>query len=467
MNLKVDLSKLKNLTTSSNSFKYFKSLKSSKKISNFLQKIKKIKPSKSLSLSLSKRDFILVSLLVLGLEGYGLYNIFLSSKWQAYRNLQVRYVGDQTIATNFAKDMARKNQYLENLKLLDFKLSELTGEIPSEIHQEEILISLNKIAKASKLGIGGIAFSPISSVSKQDFAAGKISSNQSQKGKVITPSNVRNNADNSQGTTSTSSAKDSKAKQAKQKLVGNLILVDEVSISFSGNYGSLYNFVSALEQSDQRIIVKEVSMVRGDASLLKGTLKIQYVGYTMPEDKSTYTLDTPPVNGKDSPFQAYPGFVDKVAVSAGSAGSLSSSIDQGPAPVKTYNANFYLLISTYDDNGPKIIMGDYTKNGTELYSNLNASVRGKLSISGNQDNMTYTYSLGGASQTKTAKLMLDGGKLRLKVIAHVRKNEQDKVSMILDVDNKTDYPLEINIVNDDKQNPRFSLGTQLGSVMVK
>ena len=467
MKLKVDLSKLKNLVLSLKTFKTFKTLKFKrpKKMPSFLQKVK-IKRSKSSSLSLSKRDFILLGLLVLGLEGYGLYHMLLSPKWQAYSSLQKRYAAEQIIATNFEKDMAQENQYRENLKLLEYKLSVLTQEIPIEIPQEEIVLSLNKLAKDKKLDIGGISFSTISAVSKQDFAAGKTSSTQPQDTrKVITPTSLANDSKTSQGSASTSTANDSKTSQAKAKLVGNMVLVEDVDITFSGSYGALYNFISDLEKSVRKIIVKDVSMVRGDSSLVKGTLKVQYVGYITPEDKSTYSLETPAVSGKDSPFLAYPGFVDKVASSAVPA--LGSASGPAPDPVKTYNPNFYLLLNTYDDNAPKIIMGDFAKNGTELYSNTNASVKGKLTISGNQDNMTYSYSLGGATQTKKAKLMIDGGKLQLEVISKARENEQDMVSLTLDVDNKTDYPLEITVLNDDKQAPRFSLGTRLGSVNVK
>ncbi|MBC2726909.1 hypothetical protein [Desulfosporosinus sp.] len=458
MKLKINWSKLKSFEFRSQLLKAFK------KRPNFFKKVKLNRP-KSSSLSLSKRDFILLALLVLGFEGYGIYHYLLDPKYQEYSSLKTRYAGEQLIASNFEKDMAQKDQYMENLKLLDYKFSTLTKVIPNEIPQEEIVLILNKLAKDRELEISGISLSTISAVSKQDFAAGKTSSGQTQNtGKLVAPTSVPNDIESKLGTSTTSTANSSVTSQAKPKSPG-MVLVEDVDIAFSGSYGALYNFLSDLEKSDRKIIVKELSMVRGSADLLKGQIKLQYVGYVIPEEKSTYSLDTPPVSGKTSPFEAYQEYEDKVIVSTGSSPSLGSS--QTTAPVKTYNPDFYLLLSTYDDNAPKIIMGDYTKNGTELYSNTNASVRGKLTISGNQDNMSYSYSLGGATQTKNAKLLMDGGKLRLEVISHARKNEQDKVSLTLDVENKTDYPLEISIISDDQQVPRFSLGTQLGSVTVK
>lgn len=453
MKLKLDLSKLKNISIKA------KSRKPAKKMPGFLQKIK-TKSQKSSSFSLSKKDFVLLTLLLIGLEGYGLYHYFLSPKWQELNSLQTRYTAEQLIAANFEKDMAQKDQYLENLKLLDYKFGALTKVIPHEIPQEEIILILNKLAKDRALEINGISLSTISFVSKQDYIAGKTSSSQTQDTpKLSTPTSLPPDSQTTPGSPSNNT--ENKAVPAKPKLVNDMVLVEDVDISFSGGYGALYNFMSDLEQSVRKIIVKEVSMTRAGGDLLKGQLKIQYVGYVTPDDKSTFSLDTLDVTGKDSPFQAYQGFEDNA-----SAAIVSSSV-QGQAPVKTSNPDFYLLLSTYDDNAPKIIFGDYTKNGTELYSNANANVKGKLTVSGDQDNMTYSYSLDGATQTKHGRLLVVEGKLRLEVISHARKNEQDKVSLTLDVDNKTNYPLEITVVSDDKQAPRFNLGTQLGSVTLK
>ncbi|SDH92170.1 hypothetical protein [Desulfosporosinus hippei] len=451
MKLKIDLSKLRNLGLT------FKSQKS-KKMPRLLQKVKNKRP-KSSSLSLSKKDFILLSVLILGLEGYGLYNLVLDPKWQEFSKLKTSYAAKELIAANFEKDLAQKDQYQENLKLLDYKYSTLTKVIPHEIPQEEIVLILNKLAKDRELDINGIALSTISYVSKKDYEAGKVTSDHQDGGKAVTTTSVTSDAKNGEGTSPTSA--EANKTTAKPQLANDMVIVEEVDIAFSGSYGALYNFLSDLEKSERKIIVKEVSMTRGTGDLLKGQLKVQYVGYVTTDDKSTYSLETPPVNGKISPFQAYLGFEDNVPALT----DVSSA--QGPAPVKTYNPNFYLLLNTNDDSAPKIIMGDYTKNGTELYSDSNSSVRGKLSISGNQDNMTYSYTLGGSTQTKNAKLVIDSGKIRFDVISKARKSEQDKVSLTLDVDNKTDYPLEINVINDDKQVPRFSLGSKLGSVTIK
>lgn len=56
--------------------------------------------------------------------------------------------------------------------------------------------------------------------------------------------------------------------------------------------------------------------------------------------------------------------------------------------------------------------------------------------------------------------------MRLDVISQHRKNADDKVSLGLVIENKTDYPLVVNIINDDKNTPRFDLVNKSGSVTV-
>lgn len=404
----------------------------------------KINLSSLSNMSISKRDFILLGVLMLALEGYGLFSFLLMPKWEQYSTLKTHYNNQKTLAINLEKDNAKKGQFQEELKLLDYRLGKLTVEVPPNLAQEEIVLSLNKLSNDQKLKIDSIAFSDISLLSKEEFATGKKSAAQPK------------------------SAGDGKSPaKATPVTVGGTVLTEDINIGFSGSYGALYNFMSGLEKSNRKIITKEVTIARGNGNLLKGDFKVQYVGYKGQSDTGVYNLETPTVSGKSSPFLAYLGYDEKATGSpvTGAGSTLASA--NAPVPVKMSDPNFYLILNTYDDNAPKVIMGDYSKAGSEVYGNTNDKVKGKLSISGNMDKMSYSYSIGSSTQAKDAKLIMDGGKLRLDVISEQRISVADKVGIILDIDNKTDYPLEINVINEDKNSPRFSLGNKSGSVVVK
>lgn len=425
-------------------------LSSNKKLNLFggkkLNPFKKKKLNlKGKPLLLSKREFILLGLLIFILEGYVLAHYLIIPKWQQLSSERTHYRAQQTLLMNLNKDMANKNQFDEQLKLLDYKLNTLRVELPSNLTQEDIILNVNKYAGERQLMIKGITFTNVSMLSKQDFAAGKTPSAQSQ-----------NNGNNSAAAPTPPANNSNTAPQN----ASGMVLVDDINIYFSGSYEALYNFISDLEKNERRILVKGITITKGDNNVLTGELAVEYLGYKGQDDNSNYQMETPPIKGKFDIFAAFGG-TNNAATSAPSPEPTASA-----APVKASNPNFYLILNTYDDNAPKVIMGDYTKDGTELYSNTNDKVSGKLTVSGSLGHFSYAYALGTTTQSKEGNLILDGEKLRLDVISQHRKNADDKVSLGLVIENKTDYPLVVNIINDDKNTPRFDLVNKSGSVTV-
>jgi len=81
--------------------------------------------------------------------------------------------------------------------------------------------------------------------------------------------------------------------------------------------------------------------------------------------------------------------------------------------------------------------------------------------------MEYTWSLGGETRNETRRVDVREGKIRLDVISHPRENDQDKVAILVDVENNTQIPLEIRVRNDDVLSPRVNLGTTKGQVTLE
>lgn len=429
-------------------------LSSNKKLNLFRGKMlnpfkKKKLNLKGKHLTLSKREFILLGLLIFILEGYVLAHYLIIPKLQQLSSERTHYRGQQTLLINLNKDMANKNQFDEQLKLLDYKLNTLKAELPPNLTQEDIILNVNKYAGERQLMIKGITFTNVSMLSKQDFAAGKTPSAQSQ-----------NNGNNSAAAPTPPANNSNTAPQNSS----GMVLVDDINIYFSGSYGALYNFISDLEKSERRILVKGITITKGDNNVLTGELAVEYLGYKGQDDNGNYQMEAPAINGKFDIFAAFGGTNNAATPSP----SPSPAPTASAAPVKASNPNpnFYLILNTYDDNAPKVIMGDYTKDGTELYSNTNDKVKGKLTVSGSLGHFSYAYALGTMTQSKEGNLILDGGKLRLDVISQHRKNAGDKVSLGLVIENKTDYPLVVNIINDDKNTPRFNLVNKSGNVTV-
>lgn len=436
------------------SFKQISGLLKDKKSQLFARD--KVKPKRK-NLNLSNREFIFVAALIIVVEIYALANYWIIPKWQKINAQTVHYHSQQMVLNNLIKDTENKNTFDEELKLLDYKLDTLKGELPANLVQEDILLNVNKVAGDRKLTIKGITFTNVATVSKQDFAAGKTTSAPAQNG-------GNNNAASpapAPTPTPTSPAPASPPANNGNSLAPNasgMLLVDDINISFAGSYESLYNFISDLEKSNRRILIKGITIAKGDNNALTGELAVEYLGYKDPDDQGSFQMETPQIKGKFDIFAAFGGAANTAPAALASRPT--------PAPVKTSNPSFYLILNTYDDNAPKVIIGDFTKDGTELYSNTNDTINGQLTVSGSEGHFSYTYALGKTSQSKEENLILDGGKLRLDVISQHHKNGDDKVGIDFAVTNQTNYPLVVNVINDDKDNPRFKMTNTSGSVTV-
>jgi hypothetical protein len=129
--------------------------------------------------------------------------------------------------------------------------------------------------------------------------------------------------------------------------------------------------------------------------------------------------------------------------------------------------NFYMLINTYLDNAPKVILGEYPNAETEIYANTNTTVKCSLLLSGSGSKFTYSFTVGNTTRKGAKGLTSADGIIRLDVISQPLKDSKDKVAVILDVDNRTNARLEIAVRNDDAVSPRFKLGKKTGEVIIK
>jgi len=128
--------------------------------------------------------------------------------------------------------------------------------------------------------------------------------------------------------------------------------------------------------------------------------------------------------------------------------------------------DFYIVLKASSSNETKVSYGVYPRVETELRSNVNNAIRAKLTISGDEDQFEYVYSLASYQKSEKRKLPATGGTIRLKILSCQRIGDNDNVSILLDIDNNTDMPFEIVVVNDDVLSPRFHIGLTKGNVNV-
>ena len=236
--------------------------------------------------------------------------------------------------------------------------------------------------------------------------------------------------------------------------------LQSVQVSFRSEFHTVGEFIKQFETDIRKVRIKSLSISRVQEGDLKNVLNLEYAALS-PDAETLYPgLYVPGVTdggaGKDSLFRKYAGYVEEGADPT----ILLLSEDDDVDP------DFYIVLKASSSNETKISYGVYPRVETELRSNVNNAARVKLTIDGDANQFNYVYELASYQKSETRKLEASGGKLRLKVLSCPRAGDDDKVQILLDVENNTELPLEVTVVNDDVLAPRFHEGIMKGTVKI-
>lgn len=378
----------------------------------------------------SKREYILFVLLLLILEGYLLFTYLLTPMWQQYSADLTKVKSSDSVSAKLQTDYDKKAEYDSKLQEVNGKLDGLMLQIPSFVSQEEVIKIIDQYSTEKMLSIQLISFDTESAASADGFIqAGSTASTQDVQQQANTPASQQATAS------------------------GPVVVTQQISIGFSGNYSSIYGFIDALEKNVRKVYVNEISLSKSDSSVINGTMKLSFISYLEDSGNKPFIMDTQEIKGRLDLFKPYSGYA------AGGSEIVNTQPQSG--------RDFYMIINTYLDNAQKIILGEYPKTETEIYSNSNGIVNSKLVLKGNNSKYTYSYSIGDSIKAGQGEITVVNGAIRLDVVSKPRKSGDDKVAVVLDVDNQTGVPLEITVSNDDKALPRFRLGNKTGEVKLK
>ena len=248
--------------------------------------------------------------------------------------------------------------------------------------------------------------------------------------------------------------------QQKSPAQSLMLSVQNVQINFTSEFHTAESFIKAFEDGERKARVRNASLARVQEGVLKGVLNLEFVAFSATAEQGRPGLNDvsrqPGHAEKDSLFGKYNGFVEDNADPT--ILLLSEEDDVDP--------DFYIVLKSSASNETKVSYGVYPRVESELRSNVNSAVRAKLTISGDAEQFEYVYSLASYQKSEKRKLSASGGKLRLKVLSCQRIGDSDNVAVLLDVDNNTDLPFEIIVVNDDVLSPRLHMGLTKGNVTV-
>ena len=409
--------------------------------------------------AVSNIEFIAAALVLLLLEAFLFYRFLIGPQITAYDAVGAELAGRRIVLEKYqeqktnAGDMERRHS-----ELLE-QIGEAEAKLPPTLHNEDVAILISRFAQETNVSVESVSFQERLLADLKEYAAGANAggANAADTNAAGTKAGEPQNSAGEAGGMIMQSALYGDAPSA----AGKTLSLQGVQISFSSEFHTAEKFIRLIEESERKTRVKSASLTRVQEGELKGVLNLEFAALS-PDAEGGYPGVYQPgqfegePGRKESLFGKYGGFIEDNADPA--ILLLSGDDDLDP--------DFYIVLKAASSNETKVSYGVYPRVETELRSNVNNAVRAKLTISGDEDQFEYVYSLASYQKSEKRKLAAEEGKLRLKALSCQRIGDNDNVAVLLDVENNTELPFEVIVVNDDVLAPRLHLGITKGNVNV-
>ena len=332
---------------------------------------------------LSAREYVLVLLLLFVVEGYLLMDYIVVPQWAVYEENLKRVEALRQTELSLSKEHQKMGEYQNELELQQYKLQKLKKAIPDYVSQEEAIIFLEDAGRKSVVNISGASFQTQTGI-KEGYDGMQI-----QKGKYH------------------------------EQLI---------SLNARGSVNAINKFLKTAADSERKIFVKNLTVHRQKADEVSASLQLCMPSYTL-EDWRSYEMQKYETGGKDDIFRAYPGFIEESSSNAASVEKFSK------------NPDFIAYINSFDDNAPKVIIGQYAKPETEIYYNANEKTNISITVSGKNGRYRYSYTLG--KLTREDEFISSSPYLLLQIVSQTIKNSEDKVMANINIKNESDRVLKV------------------------
>jgi len=375
----------------------------------------RLKPQRGLT----TREFILLALLVVAMEGYFLINYLLAPAYDKYasavRDLEERQQALDTIK----RDYVRKSEIEEEIKETEGKLAVIQAQLPPYVSQEETIFCLKDFADMSGLKIKAVSYIDADKLPLSVVPA----ASPEEKGVAFTaPVPV--------------------------------IVEQQVSINFMGGYRQVYDFLYNLETNFRKVYLKSIMLQKNSDGTLNGVMTLSFPSYWDEyEGRKPFIMTPESESGKASLFDEYIGY-------STSGQARTEMLKPAPRP------DFYITLNSYLNNSAKVFMMNYYNAGSEAIEDKNETVNAQMTLDDADGKYTYSYKLGSYDIAGETPTEIKDGKIRMEVLVQPRRSDEDRVSLVLDITNNTGVPFEITVKGDDPSNPRFMTGRTTGNVIV-
>lgn len=405
------------------------------------------KNKSKLSMQLTKKDSILITVLVITIMVIGLGKYLLIPKYNELKQKQSNLSDLRQVYQVRQADYDQKSVYEEKEKTLNEQYGKLVQNLPPYIAQEDIILTIGELAKSNNINIETVKFDNVNTIEVKNFLQGKAEETDNK------------NTQNSEST---------KANGAKENTNISVpsVLSKVISIEFCGDIQSIYKFLDSIEKNSKKVFVKDITISKGKEKNdpLKGNIKIQYIAYKDSSSKGDFKIDVPKQDGKDNPFDENSkgsSFTEEETE------ELKKKMSDYGINLDNSSLKFFMKIDSEDVNSPKVVVGQGENEDSQIQYDESKQVKAQITVSKEKDSLVYEYSLGKDSKKGNIAYPTSGEVISLLVNSQPRESKKDDILISMKVINNTEIPFEITVKNDDKENPKVKLESKTGTVNLK
>lgn len=384
-------------------------------------------------MKLSKRERVLIIILLIALSVYAAYKFIPTSQIFNLESLQAEYNLKNVEYNNMSQNILLKTKHAETVQTLTEEINNL--DVISDIQQEQLIVFLNNYFASNNIDANNISFTDAVVVPN-----------------IVTPSEPNENSslealmmdiDGIVSETDTIAVSEQATQQNASVVQASMTARQiSVNVAFESTYNDMLKFIDAIQNNPVDISITNMNTVAPGGDILQGTMILNFYEVPKPEgfteNNKEWVWEDLVTAGKSNPF----------AADGGAFYSYSGS-----------GFDFYLSVVPETSDLPTIMIGvtEDKDRKTYIYEDSNSIENIEFSFKEESGKYYYKYKTKNSSypaQNAWEEFKPVGSDINIKVYSNSRNSKTDSSGANISVTNTSNLKVRFEIEDDDTSNPR-------------
>ncbi|MBU3183880.1 hypothetical protein [Clostridium estertheticum] len=418
-------------------------------------------------MKVTKREQVLIGVLLIVLLCYGFYNFVFLKQSQNITELKASRDAYSQKWDQAKAKITSENERKEQYKKLNSKILNATSMLFPSLEQEKIIVVLDKMIKDSKLQADVLAFSEVSSGNNVVDTTKTVNNENKSKNATNELDKLVNdfNGTSKNGTNSTDSKNTNDL-----KIIGAYKM--EVTLKFKGVYDELISFIEQVGNYDKKIIIKSITLTGAEGSEVSGTIILDFYGVPKLNNNDAFKWDYIKPIGSENPFFQSPTTSPINNELTAKNGDKAVVKDENTVANDDNKSDFVLYAKPKTSDLHTVTIEKGKDNSKKSYIYVDNVVVEVVEFYFTQIGTKYFYKYKTSKGTypkdfsKPIEFVPTGKNIALDIFSQKRDSGSDLSGANIKITNDTDKKVDVDILDDDKNKPRVKILKQIGDISV-